>query len=244
MRAMNASNLALFVLLVYLCACAAAPGSAPAPAPAAWPDAAHPVLRVGGDLEARTSAAPGTADGEPTVIYTCGISRVDTPLPVGYPPPTAPGAIELKRYPLVRRAEMRDVRVPELAFYPLLAHIKSRQIAMTSPVEMDYAEGADGLRRETMSFLYRRPDQGPAGTTETPVVVRDLPETCVLSLGVRGGLGAEEIESSLAKLRALIAAHPEWRAAGEPRTLQYNSPFVRYDARWCEVQIPLARAGS
>ena len=33
-------------------------------------------------------------------------ARIDTPLPEGYPAPTAPGCLELKTYPLVRRAKV------------------------------------------------------------------------------------------------------------------------------------------
>ncbi len=244
---MNLANLLLVLLVVLLTSCAAntpnATSASDAPGSGVdWPDALHPVLRVGGDRSAQTRAERGTKAGEELTIYRFERCAVDTPLPVDYPPPTAPGAIELKHYPLVRRAEMNGVRSPTLAFYPLLAHIQSRQIAMTSPVEMDLETqvGAEPSR-ETMSFLYRRPEQGPLGPTESAVVVRDRPAGCVLALGVRGPLGSREIESALATLRALVAARAEWVEAGAPRTLEYNSPFVPLADRWAEVQIPLAR---
>ncbi len=92
--------------------------------------------------------------------WVSGTAAITTPLPEGYPAPTPPGAIELKTYPSLRRAEFRaetnnsDIGM-NVAFFPLFNHIKRRDIAMTSPVEMDYSglsvtgkplpgKGADG----------------------------------------------------------------------------------------------------
>lgn len=108
----------------------------------AMPTREQPVLRVGGDMEAAV-----TRKGDEYRYKGC---RVDTPLPVGYPAPTAPGAIELKWYPVVRRAEVtgKATQTPEQGrnstFWPLFKHIESRQIAMTAPVEMDYRGGQEG----------------------------------------------------------------------------------------------------
>jgi SOUL heme-binding protein len=66
---------------------------------------------------------------------------IDTALPVGYPLPTPPGAMELKRYPSVRRAEQGGkgdmTGGMNGAFWPLFAHIQRNKIAMTAPVDMD-----------------------------------------------------------------------------------------------------------
>ena len=92
--------------------------------------------------------------------WVSGTAAITTPLPEGYPAPTPPGAIDLKTYPSLRRAEFRaetnnsDIGM-NVAFFPLFNHIKRRDIAMTSPVEMDYSglsvtgkplpgKGADG----------------------------------------------------------------------------------------------------
>ncbi len=64
---------------------------------------------------------------------------IEAPLPVGYPSPTPPGCIELKTYPKVRRAQIESKATGgQNGFWPLFSHIQKRQIAMTSPVEMDY----------------------------------------------------------------------------------------------------------
>ena len=91
-------------------------------------------VRIGGDLAATVSGSD--AD------YRAGACRVDTPLPVGYPAPTPPGSIDLKTYPSVRLAEVTSAGDPDSgmnkAFWPLFSHIKKHDIAMTSPVEMNY----------------------------------------------------------------------------------------------------------
>ena len=93
-------------------------------------DGAWLIQRVGGDVELQTEFKVDR--------FTCGESYIEAPLPVGYPAPTPPGAIDLKRYPSVRRAEVSGSGDPDRkrngAFWPLFNHIKQRDIAMTSPV--------------------------------------------------------------------------------------------------------------
>ena len=97
------------------------------------------VTRVGGDTKAQIEIR----DGE----FRFGPSRIESPLPAGYPEPTPPGAIDLKKYPAVRRAEYASSGSPgigmNMGFFPLFSHIKSQDIAMTSPVEMDYRDMFD-----------------------------------------------------------------------------------------------------
>lgn len=71
-----------------------------------------------------------------------GYLGIEAPLPKGYPAPTPSGCIEVKTYPSIRRAEIkgRDVGGEGNGFWPLFQHIQSRNIAMTSPVEVDYEE--------------------------------------------------------------------------------------------------------
>lgn len=234
--------LLLCVLLVPLAACAASNPAASRSGSEPWPSPERPVLRVGGDLAAAVTRERGTKNGEESVVWRFDRCTIDTPLPEGYPPPTPPAAIDLKLYPLVRRAEVESPSSPTAAFYPLLQHIQSRSIAMTSPVEMDYTPAPDGaLRTESMSFLYRRVEQGPAGATDSNVVVRDRAATVVLSIGVRGPLGTEALARARERLRAVLAEHPEWNETGTLRTFEYNSPFVPLGDRWAEVQLPVRR---
>lgn len=210
-----------------------------APDPAAATPSANPtewtVLRVGGDMEIQTAFADG--------VYTCNQARIDTPLPVGYPPPTAPGAIELKRYPIVRRAEVSSASPADMgmnvAFWPLFQHIQRRDIAMTSPVEMDYRGMEDGKPDGwTMSFLYRERDQGPVGK-DGIVTVGDAPPLTVIAIGMTSSYGTRSFTEGLAALDAWLASQTAWERVGDPRAMHYNGPDVRPQDRWMEVQIPV-----
>jgi hypothetical protein len=201
------------------------------------------VQRVGGNREISIEVVEGA--------YRCDDSTIESPLPDGYPEPTPPGAIDIKNYPSVRRAEFVSKddsgMAMNAAFFPLFKHIKKREIAMTAPVEMDCVGlYSDFMKDEpasegetTMSFLYRSPNLGPVGQ-DGKIVVRDTLAVTVLSVGVKGGLDpAQEMES----LRAWLKAQQEWEVAGDPRMFIYNGPFIDPDARWSEVQVPIRRSG-
>lgn len=198
--------------------------------------------RVGGDLERTVVYEVG--------VYRSGDARVDTPLPDGYPRPTPPGAIELKVYPVVRRAEISGTMNADvgmnMAFYPLFLHIQRRDIAMTAPVEVDYtdwpAPGEAPPARWTMSFLYRSPDMGAPGGAEQGVTVRDVDSLIVLSIGVAGSPRMDGVEQSVQTLRGWLDAQSEWIADGDPRAMFYNGPMDPPRTRWSEVQIPVRRA--
>ncbi len=182
------------------------------------------------------------------VDWHCGHCRITTPLPVGYPTPTAPGAVELKSYPLVRRAKVEGKIMPDLAsnfgFWKLFSHIKSREIAMTSPVEMEYSidiESADPkVAGWAMSFLYRSTDLGPTGVAGA-VVVEDEAAQMVLSIGIQGGYGVRQVLGRVEELSSWLDRLPGWEIAGDPRALFYNGPEMPSSRRWGEVQLPLRR---
>ena len=211
---------------------------------AASDNAGVPALtRVAGDL----LAASEFIDGE----FRSGPSRIPTPLPEGYPTPTPPGAIELKRYPFVRRAGISGSISPDwgmnFAFFPLFNHIKRRDIAMTSPVEVDYEglgePGATKPTDWTMSFLYRTRALGPAGvdSKDERILVEDLPPATVLAIGMRGSYKLHRVNAGLAALRDWLSSQSEWEAAGDPRALFYNGPELRSADKWLEVQLPVRR---
>lgn len=201
------------------------------------------VKRVGGD----TQVIAELVNAE----FRSGVCRIPTPLPDSYPPPTPPGAIELKRYPAVRRAGISGSMSPDwgmnVAFFPLFNHIKRRDIAMTSPVEMNYdglgAPGATKPTGWTMSFLYRTLALGPAGadSQDERILVEDLPPVTVVAIGLRGSYKLQRVNAGLAALRDWLASQSEWEAAGDPRALFYNGPEVRSGDKWLEVQLPVRR---
>ena len=235
----------------------AAPQSQPGKPEAAKPEASSPaqagmgavrtpdlVKRVGGDRELSIEVVDG--------VYRFKQAMIESPLPDGYPEPTPPGAIDIKQYPSVRRAELTSQDDSGAAmmsgFFPLFNHIKKRDIAMTAPVEMDYQSlykdfmsdepAQDGAT--TMSFLYRNPALGPVGE-DGKIVVRDTKPMTVLSIGARG---ASDPSKELESLRTWLKGQTEWEVAGDPRMFVYNGPFIDPNWRWSEMQVPIRRRGA
>lgn len=172
-----------------------------------WPTtapAAGQSVRVQGDQDAPTQSGD---------LWKSGKLATESPLPVGYNVPTPEGAIELKTYPTVRRAQIdsKDIFMSFLfgqsrAFWTLFNHIKSRNIDMTAPVEFDF-RNADAARKFLgspewiMSFLYRTSDLGPTGNAGNDVVVVDRPEITVLSVGLEGQFSFKLLNQGVDRLR-------------------------------------------
>lgn len=199
-------------------------------------------IRSGGDREAVATRQGGD--------WVSGTAAITTPLPEGYPAPTPPGAIDLKTYPSLRRAEVTSQTSHatigmNLAFFPLFNHIKRRDIAMTSPVEMDYAGMAVSgdtppeLKAMTMSFLYRSPELGPLGVDDRDAKVKvvDTAPATYLSLGLQGGYGLNRVREGMEQLQAWLAVNPGWETVGDVRALHYNGPERRDRDKWLEVQV-------
>jgi len=199
--------------------------------------------RVGGDLLAKVTGTDGN--------YRAGSCFIDTPLPKGYPLPTPPGAIEIKSYPSVRRAVVKGSETPDAGmndtFWPLFNHIKKHDIAMTSPVEMDF----EGLKAEkgaqptewSMAFLYRTPELNETGQ-EKNVTVEDSAPMTVVSVGMKGNYSMKLVRSGMEQIEAWLARNPEWKPAGSWRTLYYNGPAIRFWNKWAEVQLPVKAAST
>ena len=224
--------------------------SAADPEPAARPEGAPEpgqAIRLVGDA----SVKPKLAEGQYR-LAEAGVG-IETPLPEGYPAPTPPEMIELKTYPAVRRAECSGKGASDMgmvkSFFPLFNHIKKRDIAMTSPVEMEYRRDGDGKPLAalpvadcdwTVSFLYRKPDLGQAGN-DGQVKVVDTPETVVVSIGMKGAFGSAGVKEGLETLQRWFDGQDAWEPAGDPRNLIYNGPGAPFRQPWCEVQVPVRR---
>jgi hypothetical protein len=169
-------------------------------------------------------------------------------LPEGFPGPGPVGEVITKTYPAHRLARVRSgERGNDGSFMKLFRHIERNEIAMTAPVEMEMAVGDGGEtmpKSTSMAFLYGSARTGTPGPdpADPAVVVEDVPELTVVSLGIRGSYREERFVEFTARLEAWLAEHPEWVATGPPRTLAYNSPFVPGLLKYAEVQIPIAAA--
>ncbi len=187
--------------------------------------------------------------GPEGLLYRAGPVLTDTKLPVGYPRPTPPGAIEIKTYPSVRQAEVSGSgsgdRSSRNGFWPLFQHISRNDIAMTAPVEMRYSDtdGDEQTDRWTMAFLYHVPENGPTGTDEADgrVEVIDTEPLTVVAIGLRGSSEFGTLQEAEERLEAWLGETSEWEPAGDVRRLGYNGPNIRPANRWWEVQIPIRR---
>ena len=165
-------------------------------------------------------------------------------LPKGFPGFAAVDEIELRSYPAYRmvRTSMQGGQMG--AFWPLFRHIEEHGIAMTTPVQTDWQEAAEGKRERaaTMAFLYGDKDLGQAGK-DGKVEVVDVPELTVLTIGARGADNTSKVMALKQVLQDFVTKHPEWAVAGPIRTMGYNSPSVFGDRRYYEVQLPVKRVG-
>lgn len=163
-------------------------------------------------------------------------------LPQGWPELTPVGTVEVKTYPLYRAAIVEDVDIAgtgeEPMFRELFQHIKANDIAMTAPVTMEYETNGSAPEMSSMAFLYRKPDLGTVGK-DGNVTVQDLAAATFATVGVRGDYNDRNFSRGLTQLRTWLEGSDEFKAAGSPRYLGYNGPFVPKIARYGEVQIPV-----
>ena len=184
----------------------------------------------------RLLAAPAPRMTDSTTEHATFKPVVEAALPEGFPTYTPVGEIEVKNYPVYRKAETSG----RVAFWTLFEHIKSAGITMTAPVEMTYqADGAPIGRERAMAFLYGDKNSGTAGRKGTVEVV-DVPAATVLSIGMRGGRSEAVLVEAEQRLRNWLAENKtRYEQNGAVRVMGYNSPFVARDRQFFEVQIPL-----
>lgn len=167
--------------------------------------------------------------------------RMEAERPQGFPEFGVVDELELRDYPAYTMVRTTAKGGSTRAFWPLFQHIQKNDIAMTTPVQMDWQPGKDGDRRPaTMAFLYGDPATRPAHVADGVEVV-EVPAATVISLGAIGNDRPAVVEAMLARLHGWLAANPAYEAAGPMRTMGYNSPMVPNDERFFEVQLPVRR---
>ncbi len=157
----------------------------------------------------------------------------DADLPDGFPTFTPVGFIQVKQYPASRAATSSG-------FWPLFMHIKSKGIAMTTPVKMEYADGDGRPRQQDMSFYYGDAEMGAASPNGS-VSVNDRPAETVVSLGLRGRMRDDAIADAANRLERWVRAQSQYAAAGDYRVMAYSEPATPRQDKYYEVQIPLQK---
>lgn len=163
-------------------------------------------------------------------------------LPKDFPDFGAIDEIEVRDYPSYRMVRAPMKRNGSMSsFWMLFNHIKKNDIAMTTPVQIDYEDGAARQQEQSMAFLYGDPAIGEAGM-DGKVEVVDVAARTVLTIGARGYERRDRVEAMHQELLAWLAAHAEtYLPDGPMRLLNYNSPSVGDDRRCYEVQVPIRR---
>jgi hypothetical protein len=195
------------------------------------------------NLGAGSDAAEPAATEQPN--YPPGYI-VEGPLPEGFPPPSEPGAIVEKNYPLCRTYSATGNN----AFGQCFVYLATRKHEMTAPVIIDYRrrdEGAparpsDDIRAmnvDRMHFILEKPTLDKPQKVG-PIVVADMPTLRVLSLAIQGEMTEQVLDEVEQKLTAEIARRGDIVAAGPKRVLGYNSPMVPRGKAFWEVQLPIA----
>lgn len=195
-----------------------------------------------GDRANQTAAPAGSVTAEAKNAFY--IKEAD--LPEGFPPPNQPKEVVLKYYPAARMARVSQgpdqSNSQNAMFSPLFNHIKKKDIPMTAPVEMVYAEPDTEdmpTERESMAFYYTSTEQGQTGPDDKVEVI-DVDPMWVLSVGVRGSYNEKTYQPGFELIYQHLAEHPDkYRIAGPPRVLAYNSPMILWFLRYSEVQIPV-----
>lgn len=168
---------------------------------------------------------------------------MEAELPEGFPNFTPLHAIEVKTYPEYRLAEASMKGNGEEgesdAFWPLFQHIQRNGIAMTAPVQMNYASRDPGADEATMAFLYRSTELGQAGTdpNDARIDVRTIDEHSAVSIGVRGRRSVHAVEQARQQLVTWLQEQDRYESDGPLRVMGYNSPFTPAEKQFYEVQI-------
>jgi len=169
--------------------------------------------------------------------------RKEANLPVGFPPVSPVGEIEIKQYPVYRLAKVEQNQGPQMGmFWQLFAHISKNDIPMTAPVEMEMqstGEGeSTGMSITGMAFLYESTEQGALGRDGNVEIVDAKPYLAV-TMGMRGDMNNRDFKDARTQIEAWLVKNPQYVVTGEIRVLGYNSPSVPNSKKFYEVQIPV-----
>ncbi len=195
---------------------------------------------VAGPLSAEEVAPPEKAADLPAGFIS------EAPLPEGFPPPSEPGKVVEKSYPVLRSYSAAGPN----AFFRCFMYLQKNEHEMTAPVVMDYEGGqaaAEGERSEMpvpvnrMHFLLETLDLDQP-KLEGDIQVADMQPLRVLSIAYQGQLTRDQIDGLESKLTAALAERPDLKAAGKSRILGYNSPMIPRNKSFWEIQLPVAAA--
>lgn len=160
----------------------------------------------------------------------------EAPLPKGWPQPGPYNKVVEKKFPAYRAAYTAG-KDENFAFWRLFRHIKSQDIPMTSPVEMEMQKDGDKLSMKSMGFLYQNTAVGKTGNEGNKIKVTDVPAMKTLSYTWQGRKNSKIIKT------AKVALDTELKKRGiesdDYRVMGYNGPGVPRNKKTWEMIVVL-----
>lgn len=148
---------------------------------------------------------------------------------------TNEGVIEVKSLSastvLVKRSNVSYFEANNL-FMPLFWYITTRNIAMTSPVEVNINPGE-------MYFFVGKDDSKRELKSNGSVQVEKIPSRTVASIGYCGRYNQRNFDKAKIKLIKWIEEQGVYTISGEARAIYWDSPSVADANKRAEVHIPI-----
>ncbi len=162
----------------------------------------------------------------------------ESPLPKGWPTPGPYNKVTVKEFPAYRAAYTSG-KAKSFAFWRLFRHIKSKDIPMTSPVEMGMEQRSDKMTMNSMGFLYQHRGVGKAGKDSSKIDVRDIPAIKTFSYTWQG----KNTSSMMKTAQKAIATELTKRCikSNDYRVFGYNGPGVPNSKKTWELVAVLPK---
>lgn len=117
-------------------------------------------------------------------------------------------------------------------FRPLFQYLQSNDLAMTTPVEAE-------IENPKMRFFIESSKENEIFENNANVKIIEIPERKVLSIGIRGSYNESNFQEGRTKLLKWLQSNPEYKQAGKPYAVYWNSPFMPSFLKRAEVHIPI-----
>ena len=205
---------------------------------------ALPFARVLGLLGGLVCAASARCENAVKANLPAGYVE-EAPLPEGFPPPSEPGKVVEKTYPVLRSISATGAG----SFMKCFGYLSVKQHKMTAPVVMEFKPDADPSKHrpgdelpvpiERMHFLLQKNSLDEPKVLG-PVRVADMSAMRVLSIAFQGDSTPDAVKKGQVAIESRLKEMPDAERAGDYRLLGYNSPMLERSKNFWELQLPIA----
>jgi hypothetical protein len=169
----------------------------------------------------------------------------EAPLPEGFPPPSEPGKVVEKSYPLLRSYSATGSG----SFMKCFGYLSLKRHKMTAPVVMECKPNSDPGKHdpgdeipvsiERMHFLLEQNSLDEPKVVG-PIKVADMPSMRVLSIAFRGDTTPKAMKVGQTAIESRLKEMANTERVGDYRILGYNSPMLERSKKLWELQLPIA----